>query len=49
MGINDNATSDGACTCKVCLQESVVSWGGVRLSPLGTSATVWPIVAPDDR
>jgi hypothetical protein len=27
-----------------------VSWGGVRLSPLGTSSTVWPIVpAPDDR
>jgi hypothetical protein len=26
----------------------VVSWGGVRPSPLGTSATVWPIVpAPD--
>jgi hypothetical protein len=24
--------------------------GGVRLSPLGTSATTWPIVpAPDDR
>jgi hypothetical protein len=29
---------------------SLVSWGGVRLSPLGTSATNWPIVpAPDDR
>jgi hypothetical protein len=28
----------------------VVSWGGVRLSPLGTSATNWPIVpAPDCR
>jgi hypothetical protein len=28
---------------------SSVSWGGVRLSPLGTSATNWPIVpAPDD-
>jgi hypothetical protein len=26
------------------------SWGGVRLSSLGTSATNWPIVpAPDDR
>jgi hypothetical protein len=26
------------------------SWGGVILSPLGTSATVWPIVpAPDGR
>jgi hypothetical protein len=28
----------------------LVSWGGVRLSPLGTSATIWPTVpAPDDR
>jgi hypothetical protein len=28
----------------------LISWGGVRLSPLGTSATVWPIVPdPDDR
>jgi hypothetical protein len=28
----------------------LVSWGGVRLSPLRTSATKWPIVpAPDDR
>jgi hypothetical protein len=28
----------------------LVSCGGVRLSPLGTSATIWPIVpAPDDR
>jgi hypothetical protein len=28
----------------------LVCWGVVRLSPLGTSATVWPIVpAPDDR
>jgi hypothetical protein len=28
----------------------VVSLGGVRLSPLGTSATNWPTVsAPDDR
>jgi hypothetical protein len=27
----------------------LVSWGGVRLSPLGTSVTNWPIVpAPDD-
>jgi hypothetical protein len=27
----------------------LVSWGGVRLGPLGTSATIWPIVpAPDD-
>jgi hypothetical protein len=26
------------------------SWGWVRLSPLGTSVTIWPIVpAPDDR
>jgi hypothetical protein len=23
-----------------------VGWGGVRLSPLGTSATNWPIVQP---
>jgi hypothetical protein len=28
----------------------LVSWGRLRLSPLGTSATNWPIVpAPDDR
>jgi hypothetical protein len=28
----------------------LLSWGGVRLSPLGTAATVWLIVpAPDDR
>jgi hypothetical protein len=28
----------------------LVSWGGVRLSPLGTSANIWPIVpAPDDE
>jgi hypothetical protein len=28
----------------------LVSWGGVRLNPLGTSATTWPTVpAPDDR
>jgi hypothetical protein len=28
----------------------LVSWGGVRLSPLRTSDTNWPIVpAPDDR
>jgi hypothetical protein len=28
----------------------IVSWGGVRLSRLRTSATIWPIVpAPDDR
>jgi hypothetical protein len=27
----------------------LISWGGVRLSPLGTPATIWPIVpAPDD-
>jgi hypothetical protein len=32
------------------VQGWLVSWGGVRLSPLGTSATNWPIVpAPDDR
>lgn len=29
---------------------SSFSWGGLGLSPLATSATVWPIVpAPDDR
>jgi hypothetical protein len=29
---------------------SLVSWGGVRLNPLGMLATNWPIVtAPDDR
>jgi hypothetical protein len=29
---------------------SFLGWGGVRLSPLGTSATNWPIVpAPDDH
>jgi hypothetical protein len=28
----------------------LILWGGVRLSPLDTSATNWPIVpAPDDR
>jgi hypothetical protein len=28
----------------------LISWGGVRMSPLGTSATIWPTVpAPDDR
>jgi hypothetical protein len=28
----------------------LLSWGGVRLGPLGTPATNWPIVpAPDDR
>jgi hypothetical protein len=28
----------------------LISWGGVRLSPLGMSATSWPIVpVPDDR
>jgi hypothetical protein len=28
----------------------LISWDWVRLSPLGTSATVWPIVpAPDER
>jgi hypothetical protein len=27
----------------------LVSWGGVKLSPLDTSATIWPILpAPDD-
>jgi hypothetical protein len=28
----------------------LIFWGGVRLSPLGTSSIIWPIVpAPDDR
>jgi hypothetical protein len=28
----------------------IISLSGVRLSPLGTSATIWPIAqAPDDR
>jgi hypothetical protein len=28
----------------------LISWCGMRLSPLGTSANIWPIVpAPDDR
>jgi hypothetical protein len=28
----------------------LVSWGGVRVNPLGTSVTIWPIVpASDDR
>jgi hypothetical protein len=28
----------------------IVFWSGVRLSPLGTSATIWPILpAPSDR
>jgi hypothetical protein len=28
----------------------IISYGGVRLSPLGASATIWPIVpAPDGR
>jgi hypothetical protein len=29
-----------------CIVFFLVSWGGVRLSPLGTSATNWPIVPP---
>jgi hypothetical protein len=33
-----------------CIFFFLVSWGGVRLSPTGTSATIWPIVpASDDR
>jgi hypothetical protein len=52
---------DGSCTRDWSIQRPkvplknlqvffLVSWGGVRLSPLGTSATNWPIVpAPDDR
>jgi hypothetical protein len=38
--------------CEVVSRQSAetVSWDGVRLSPLGTSATNWPIVpAPDDN
>jgi hypothetical protein len=27
----------------------LVSWGGVRLSPLGTSATNWPTVSVPDE
>jgi hypothetical protein len=28
---------------------SLVSWGGLRLSPLVTSATIWPVIpSPDD-
>jgi hypothetical protein len=28
----------------------LVSWSGVRLSAVGSSATIWPTVAvPDDR
>jgi hypothetical protein len=35
-------------TCVQCI--FLVSWGGVRLSPSGTSANIWPIVpASDDR
>jgi hypothetical protein len=30
--------------------QQCIFWGGVRLSPLGTLANIWPIVpAPDDR
>jgi hypothetical protein len=37
-------------TSKVSFFKFFFSWGWVRLSPLGTSATHWPIVpAPDDR
>jgi hypothetical protein len=31
------------------LSSLLVPWGGVRVSPLGTSTTNWPIVAPDHR
>jgi hypothetical protein len=35
---------------KQCFFFNFLGWGGVRLSPLGTSATNWPIVsAPDDE
>jgi hypothetical protein len=44
---SDNITFAFYCVSLVFL---LVSWGWVRLSPLGTSATNWPIVpAPDDR
>jgi hypothetical protein len=34
------------CACSF----SLVSWGGVRVSPLGMSATNWPIIpAPDGK
>jgi hypothetical protein len=33
---------------KLSLVFFLVSWGGVRLSPLGTSATDWPIVPASD-
>jgi hypothetical protein len=58
----DRCVGIGRCPWRrneICLRLSVtsglcffflVSWGGVRLSPLGTSATICPIVpAPDDR
>jgi hypothetical protein len=46
-----NWKSDLPNTYNIYLKEDfLVSWGGVRLSPLSTSATNWPIVpAPDDR
>jgi hypothetical protein len=41
------APSQGSCYLNLPLiQWILVSWGGVRLSPLGTSATNWPIVSP---
>jgi hypothetical protein len=37
-------------TNRVSLVFFLISWSGVRLSPLSTSATIWPIVpAPDER
>jgi hypothetical protein len=39
-----------AVTSLICVVSFLVSWGGVRLSPLGTSANILPIVpAPEDR
>jgi hypothetical protein len=35
--------------CSPVFTSFLVSWGEVRPSPFGTSATIWPIVpAPDD-
>jgi hypothetical protein len=48
--------NDEICEKRISFQEEVtwgfffISWGGVRLSLLGMSATNWPIVpSPDDR
>jgi hypothetical protein len=39
-----NVCPRGFCVYIVLCSFFLVSWGGVRLSPFGTSATVWPIV-----